>query len=369
MDIITIDNYKDKINYEHDKDHIINNNIKYRTSNIIDEDKLNEYIEYILNNNKNAKFYDILYEKDNQTVYFYTDMYINTNYSFTNENNEMNQFETQIKEVLVSTYKEDDEVSSLYDVYSLLQTYTKEYHLKLKEDYDEIEDFIKYSVKGEEEAYIINYRDVLFENHISENGRLILNLRYFESTSDKIFCNDKVIFLKKDGDIFLEKIDSTFELKNLKRDLLYYIYKNLYDIYETQKNYSFLDFYICNIKPVNIDLSVCIGDNILITKNINQRDVLNIIFNLSVAYEDFDNFSNSGNILNLTIGKELDLVKKIYIKNSDLPKWMQEELKKLKLKKIYEQSLVDNGSENKETIENQSQSNLKFLKKIKKKFM
>lgn len=314
----------------------------------IEEDQIESCLNIIFKSNPNVNFKTIQYSKKSKILLFYTDKELSLKeyweyYKTLPKPFQHKQLESktdilnEIKDILNSDINTDNNCISLYDILLLIRSiYSGIRNIKAK--YEEIfKNTIKYS-----SWYNMNFNYTTNE----------LEIGY--SRGPKV--DYKITFVKSDNDLFIKKTD----LQSNAQEFLVRSGNIVSKLYDELKQYeAFYTQKVENLKAINSNFSVDItNNNVTISTNakIHEYD-----FSIKATNGNYDNKyeheCNSNNILNVIIGQEDKIFKRIFVKISDCPEWSQPLLTEIRQKQIENEAL-------KKTKEERKKKRLALIKKL-----
>lgn len=344
--MITVEYYNKLINYPEDK----NFNIKYCTPIIIEKKYKEKCAEIILAENRDVTFYDVFFYEPQNSILFYTDKEINIkgwdNY-MRREEPKMSYIDKLKIFINNTAIPKEDEVS-LYDVYEVICNSIIKYQEKIDICYQKIKTILKTLNLIDENQRTIKFDEIKIGNYLNECGYFNLRFYYLIFNKDGYVreksLENNISFEYRNGYTYINS-DNTriYPPEGYDKDaFLSIIMKNisnsLIEMFKLFNENRYLKKKLYNIEPVNFDCVLEIDNLWLkIYKTIDSSKIFDIKFEFN-KNKIIQNNTLFLEALDLTLHKEFDLIKKLYVKKELLPEWIQEILKQ---KEIYETSLIN----------------------------
>ena len=324
--------------------------IKVTSIKNIDEHSLENCLKIIFESNPNVIFNTIQYSKNDKIVYFYTNKDITTkayeeskfiSYKPITSKKEVLE---EVKSVLLSPKIKDADCISLYEVLVLLKKLYREYNA-IGKKYKSRFDFIVKRKFNESSSVV--YHDFDYKKNI-------LHISFGKYTSSDY---SDMYFSKKDGDLYVVKSESycTEEVFSALCSVL----SEMFDELLKYSDYKDYDYIKRDINPVNSNFNINISDEgiRLYVKNMDKDLEL-----FAPSYKsDYELKCNSSIIHEALNNKESELLKNIYVKISDCPKWSQDALYKIRQSQLKEEQKIEDEIKYKEI---KKQKRLELRKKI-----
>ena len=295
----------------------------------INEESLENCLNIIFESNPDVTFNTISYSKNNKTVYFYTDKEISKK-EYEESKYTKHKSITNSKEILeeIKSNLENEENSnenniSLYDIANIIRYYEKKYEQTIKE-------------------YTSICKKILKQN--SEDASIIIHNFDYQNNELEIAYKDwldkykHITFKKENGDLYITRSEGLFS-QEIFNSIGNYL-SDLYDELMKFKDYKNFEKAIHDIKPVNSNFLVYIGNF-----GVDIHSISNYLFALDYDFElrahnfnsEYSYGCNSNNILSILKGNEDLLFKKIYVKIDDCPNWIKEDLYNVRKKQLEEE--------------------------------
>lgn len=205
-----------------------------------------------------------------------------------------------VRELLQHEKCKDSECISLYDVYCVVAQQMNRY-INLEND------LVGYIENEMHDDFSIGMQPYHVERIDYNNRRLIIERD-----------GDKVIFVKKDNDIFVEGAT----MVNAQTMLMVCGHKisNFIDYCMEYKN---LFTQICNnIESVNSEFKINIeSDNICLYQNGINSSINDFELIISTVFNSYDYYCSSNDVIEIFKNNEKDIMKRIFIKIEDCPRW------------------------------------------------
>lgn len=301
-------------------------NLKVTSISNVSEFSLEKCLKIIFESNPTVVFNTIQYSKNDKKVYFYTNEVISTkeyeNSVITKHKpiSSSKEILEELKNIFVAEKNKDNNCISLYDLLTLLKKVNFKYE-NLIESYERRLDYLikcKY--------YRAHIRVNSFDYNTNE---LIIRFGYEDYKYDINF--DKIKFTKKDGDLFVtesETYRANEVLAVLGKEL-----SNLYD--EFEKYRDFKEKYMHGLTSINSNFLIDVSQYgvSIYPKNTN---IFSSDFVLK-AYSYTNKYKyncNSNVVLNEFLGKETEVLKRIFVRIEDCPEWSQPILFKIRQKQL-----------------------------------
>lgn len=286
-------------------------------------------VQMILEENPNVVFNTIQYSYQQEKAIFYTDKSISTE-KWQKRNEEKKEYlydnasiEVHIKELLASDRPLNPDCVAIYDVLCL----SKNIRYGEKTFEDSIKARINSKLNYINDDYYVTIHDMNYKTYECH----ILVREYMRHTDDR---EEEFWFKKVGSDVYISKKDG----RDLIGDkILGIIGSEISELYEHQLKMSYKDKEpSVYIKAVNSGFSASMG---YYGVKIYNGNVLTSTFAIEMySYSNkIDYECNSANLLQLLRGNEYDLYKKIFVKISDCPSWMHQELLEFRAKQLVEE--------------------------------
>ena len=289
--------------------------------------KINEFafedcLKTIFEVNPGVVFNVIQYSRRDKKIYFYTDRKINVdawnekNISTYKPIQSTNKIIDEIDNLLGYEDNLDEECISLYDVSRLVKSKYEDYKQMIN----------AYRLKIGRAIYKKHpYNLIHVDEFDYDNNELMLETSIWDSW-------EKMIFKKSDdGDLYIYKSES-----HIDKDLLLYAGDLISDLYDECMDYKdFNEQVRYGILSTNSDFKAFISKYAIMfsTSGLHnfKRDFELIDYTCD---DDYDCKCNSNMILNKVKGHEEELLKNIFVKIDDCPKWSQEKLREMRKEQI-----------------------------------
>lgn len=323
-------------------------NLKITSISNITESNFEECLKTIFKSNPEIIFNTIQYSKKDNKIYFYTDKDISLKewkdrnviiYQPISSNTEILE---EIKNILTQEPNKDPNCISLYDVARLMKSKNSEYRNMI----DSYENSFECIIKRE----FSPHHNVTIGNFNYDRNELEIRFSYWGNPT-------KIIFSKKDGDLYIVSSETTRGQKILA--LLGNQLSELYDKLLQYSEYKNTEFHHPNSINSKFKIDVNIYHISIFTESNYKRE-----FNLSsYSYKNgYDYMCNSNNIINVVKNNESELFKRIFIKIEDCPEWTRSNLSKTRKNQLIEQQ------KNEEAIQQEKQKKQKKLELKRKLF-
>jgi len=213
------------------------------------------------------------------------------------------QILNEIKDILTQEKCKDSECVSLYDVLTIVSG--------KRRSYDRAEHkFENYLEVGMDDYY--SFRLNPYSTKIFDYERMELKVGY---------NFDYVTFIKINGDLIIKKSD-TYKA----RDLLYKCGEKISNYYDSCLEYKSLFTQQCdNIESVNSKFLVDINsDEVSISSSIqDNRHIHKFELSANTKKSEYSYTCESNNVISAFRNKEDEILKRIFIRIEDCPKWTQ----------------------------------------------
>lgn len=287
-------------------------NINVTKISNIGESDLEKCLKIIFESNPNVVFNTVQYSKNNKELYFYTDKPISTKkwqeskFKIEKPLNSASEILEEIKSIFLSEPNKDEENISLYEISKLLKMKGQELDAYKNSSENKMEQIIQ-AEYGKSSNIIIYGFDY-------DNDELEIGFKYVNEYK-------KIYFSKNNGDLYVKKSES-----NWSNDILVLVGNLLTELYD-----YYLKYKECqsqkkeSIKPVNSNFHVNINKyGLCIYTKSNTNKYMHDFELSSKSYSnEYKYVCNSHNIIETIKGKEDELLKRIYVKIADCPKWSQ----------------------------------------------
>jgi len=290
---------------------------------------LEQCVKMVVEENPDVVFNTIQYSYQQEKAIFYTDKPISTK-KWETRNQEKREYladnssiEMHIKELLSSDRILNPDCIALYDVLRI----SKKIRANEKSFEDSIESRINYKLKAIDDDYYVTIYDMKYKT-CECNIAVFKYYRHLDNSEEKFW-------LKKSGnDVYISKRDGDSLIGDKILGIIGSEISELYD-YQLKMRYK-NENAVVHAKTVNSGFSVSMG---YYGVDIYNLDILSSTFEIQMySYSNKIEYKcNSANLLQLLRGKEYDLYKKIFVKISDCPTWMQEELQGIRKKQLVEE--------------------------------
>ncbi len=270
------------------------------------EEEIEKCINCIKSNNVNVEFFKVIFSKEKNQLYFYTNSPIDTTCWKNNTNKKLIDKLIEI----FNTLKIDNEDETIINLSNVFKVYSEYYNFSKEK---------------------INY---LFSSTLKNPYYKVKNYFYDAGNDILKFSSDmffQEFFVCKEGkEIYVEPFnDYLMRLIVDHEDKI----KEIFDIIEQNK--FMYNKYIINYKSIIIEF---LYNNITIYSKYNERDIFKIVYD--VESQEIYNYSNSNIICFATKYKEKDILNKIYLNIKDFPICMQEKLYSLRKQDLYNNNSV-----------------------------
>lgn len=321
--------YSDKMLTEEKMNEIIGEH-KNCTIPGIEEDQIESCLNIIFKSNPNINFKTIQYSKKSKMLIFYTDKELSLKeyleyYKTLPKPFQYKQLKSktdilnEIKDILNSDINTDNDCISLYDILLLIRSVYSDIR-NIKDKYEEI-----------------------FKNSIKHSSWYNMNFNY---TSNELeisyrFCqrlNCNITFVKKDADLFVKETN----FQSYAQEFLVRVGNAVLKLYDELKQYeAFYTQKVENLKAINSNFSINITNyevTISTTAKIHEYD-FSIKATNGIYDNKYEHECNSNNILNVIVGQEDEIFKRIFVKISNCPEWSQPLLTEIRQKQIENEAL------------------------------
>lgn len=309
-------------------------NIKVTSIPNISEYELEDCLKAIFESNPSVTFNTIQYSKKDKKVYFYTDNEITTHHY---EEGRFTKYKPitsrkdileEVKNVLLEPKNSDSECISLYDVSIILK--------KLRYEYDRIN-----------KTYEDRLNDIIGRNFNLGGNIIIHDFDYkneiLNASFRKLGFGDykNISFSKENGDLYVVKSEICYSQEILK--VLGPTLSELYDKFLEYSDYKDYKKSTLDIKPVNSRFSVKISNAGLsiFLKNLRNSFVRNFELSSSCYLRGYELNCNSSLVGDAIKEKEQEIFKRIFIKISDCPIWLQDTLYDFRKNQLAEEKKLE----------------------------
>ena len=332
----------------------VGSNIKIASISGISENELEKCLKIILEANPDVVFNTIQYSRSDKKVYFYTNKVINTKayeeskYTKYKPITTKSEILEEIKNILVAPENIDNECVSLYDVCLLDR--------KINYDYDEIEKKYSPVIKSKLSSKFGSSSSVCIHKFDHDKNLLHISFKRWNGND-----YDDIYLTKTDGDLHVVKseccwTDEVFEAISSPLSKMYdeYILYNEFKDWDKSKN---------GIKPVNCNFFAninCYGVSVYVPSPSNRYQTE---FKLAALSYDskFTTECNSNTVMEAIKGNEMEIFKRIFVKISDCPIWMQGILYAERKKQVEELEKTEKIRKQKEE---KKQKRLEYIRKV-----
>lgn len=320
----------------------------------VNEGDLEGCLKVIFESNPDVVFNTVQYSRSDKKVYFYTDKVISTSAYKESKFTKYKPITTkaeileEVKNVLVAPKCIDEDCVSLYDVFMLDR--------KIEREYGEIENKYKPILKNKLVERFSNSSSICIHDFDYKNNLLHISFKRWSAND-----YDDIYFTKEDGDLRVVKSEScwTDEVFEAISSSL----SKMFDEYALFKDFRNWDKAQKGVKPVNSNFFVdinCYGVSIYVTSPTNRFQNEFKLFAPSYSGE-YSTECNSSNVIEAIKGNEPQIFKRIFVKISDCPSWMQGILYLERKKQLEEEERLENIRKQKDT---KKQKRLAFVRKI-----
>lgn len=341
-------------------------NLKERGGNLkvtsveVDKYLFESCVKMILEENPDVVFNTIQYSYQQEKAIFYTDKPISIG-KWKNRNLEKKEYltdassiETHIKELLASNRILNPDCISLYDVLSLSKIIQEDEETFQKS----IEECIECKLK-----------------YINDDIYVIIDDMNYKTDECKIsvceFCwtkkdsREKISFKKKGNDVYISKRDGDYVIGD---EILGIIGDEISALYDYQQKMKYKeDTPTVYAKTVNSGFFVSMG---YYGVDIYNGRLFDYTFKMEMSSysNEIDYNCNSSNLLRVLNENAYELCKKIFVKISDCPYWMQEKLMEIRKNQLIIEEKEREKQEQKRVKEEykkvKKEKRREFLKKI-----
>lgn len=255
----------------------------------------------------------------------------------------------EIKRIITQPKNKDNEAISLYDVVTLQRK--QENRLKeLEKVYeDRFDCLIKY-------GFGRNYVITLHKFDYQTNELVISFTSYYSIKMSNIY-------FKKKGMLYVSKTETSSSIANKVLAFLREDLSELYDEYITYKNNT--NQINRSFKSLNSQFYVNIdkygADIFWFNYPINSFVLSDFKLSMHSYTNKVDFISNSTSVIDEFKGNEVEFFKKIFVKITDCPKWMQEQLYEIRQNQLAEEQRIE---DEKKYQEMKKQKRLELRNKI-----
>ena len=294
----------------------VGSNLQVSSISGVNENELEKCLKTIFEANPNVSFNTIQYSKNNKKVYLYTDKKVNTN---TYEESKFKVYKPisskteileEIKSALTSEKNNSPECVSLYDVSNLAR--------EISRDYSDLENKYNTSLYCDLKTVYPGSSNIYIKSFDYDKNELHLAIKRWDT------CDYNHIDLtKENGDVRIVKSD-TYMADEVFPAICSTVSK-LFDDFLLYKEFKNWNRSVRGVRPINANFLVEIssyGVNVYVYESGCSYGKQ---FQLH-AYSYKDDYStecNSSSIQEVINGNESELLKRIYVKISDCPIWMQ----------------------------------------------
>jgi len=302
------------------------NNLKVTSiSNVeVEDGSLKKCIETIFIANPNAVFDTVQYIKEDKKVKFYTDKELSTKtweekILISKKTNWRYEIIEEVKKILETEKNKDKDCISLYDVARVMKKKYNEYYLM--RSYYQV--CLAKSMKDK-------YGDarVIINDFDYDKKEMLITFGCFDSYQNVYFAkNDEKIYITKTKSAKGKEILSTLENE----------LSQLYDEFIKYRDFERQSIYGAKSSNTNFLVDIC---NFRVS--IYAKEELNRyknVFELS-SYSntnEYDYNCDSNMVIRAFKGKENEILKRIFIKISDCPKWSQSILYEIRQNELIEE--------------------------------
>ena len=332
----------------------VGSNIKIASISGISENELEKCLKIIFEANPNVVFNTIQYSRSDKKVYFYTDKVISTKAYEESKYTQYKPITTkaeileEIKNVLISPKNISNECISLYDVCMLDR--------KIESDYDGIERKYSSILKSNLASRLGSSSSLCIHKFDHEKNLLHISFRRWNGND-----YDDIYLTKTDGDLHVVKSEScwTDEVFEAISSPL----SQMYDEYILYKEFKNWDRSKNGVKPVNCNFFSdinCYGVSIYISSPSNRYQTEFKLF--APSYDPkFTTECNSGSVIEAVKGNEIEIFKRIFVKISDCPLWMQGILYAERKKQVEN---LEKAEKIRKQKEEKKQKRLEYIRKV-----
>ncbi len=303
-------------------------NLKVASISNVSESSLESCLKKVFESNPNTTFNTIQYSKNDKKVYFYTDKDITTKgyeesriYKHKPITSSSEILE-EVKRILVSENNKDNDCISLYDISKLLKNMDYRYK-SMKKSYDSSME------------YTLN-------SHYSKPKFVLYDFDY-ETDELRIgfglWDYDMIRFSKRNDDLYITKSETS-----RAKDVLAIIGDKLSKAYDefikhkdymTQHNYGF--------KAINSNFLVDFSHHgVSISVKSLDNQFMNDFQLSSPSYDNKYQYDcNSSIVVSAFKGKEAEILKRIFVKIEDCPKWAQQSLYEIRQNQLAEKQRIE----------------------------
>lgn len=299
------------------------------TSVSVNENLFERCIRMILEENSDVVFNTIQYSYQQQKAIFYTDKPISTE-KWEKRNEKAKEYladnssiESHIKELLSSDRLLNCDCIAIYDVLS----FSKKNRDDEKAFEDKIRASINYKLQSVDDHCYVTIHSMDYKTYECN-----ISVRKCYRHSDD--SREKFSFMKSGNDLYISRKDGDYIIGD---KILGIIGNEISELYDYQLKMSYKTNPTIRKKSVNSIFLVAMG---YYGVDIYNGNVFSSTFEIQMSsYSNRIKYEcNSANLMQLLSGNEYELYKKIFVKISDCPIWMQEELQEFRKKQLIEEN-------------------------------
>lgn len=328
----------------------LGSNIKVTKISNINDSNIEKCLQIIFDSNKNITFNTIQYSRNNKELYFYTNEPISTKKweeakikTYTPLTNTSEILE-EIKNIFLQEKNKEEDHISLFEVSKLLKKKNNELD-RIQKSYEEKMEYLIKEKYGKSS-------DIIIYDFDYENNEIKIGFKYINDYQ-------KITFSKKENDLYITKSESCWdkEIIVLLGTLLSELYDKQIQFKEIKNQHSYF------INPINSNflINIDIYGLSIYTQNSNNKYMHDFELSSKSYTDEYKYNCNSNAIISTIKGKEDDLLKRIYIKIKDCPKWTQHTLIETRKKQL----LIENQKEEElKQKERKKQKRLELKRKL-----
>lgn len=293
----------------------------------VGEYSLETCIKMILEENPGVLFKIIQYSKRYKKVYFYTDHEISTeawdkrNTIYTRTLKDNDAIARELYNTLIADNQEYSDCISLYNIRKLLTGIYFQYEKIIKGH----QLYVKNAIQRNEQNKIVYVQDIT-----AYGGKIIIE---FCSGYSFSYTDYKIVFEKANNNQFYVKESNYYYAE----ETLKQINRKLPKIYDDCITYQHTQGLFClDQKIIDSKFLVTINKAKIIVFSIYVPSTCFKNFELSIDYTNnkYQCSNHNKSIIELLIGKEDELLKKLFIKIDDCPSWSREYLYLIRKKQL-----------------------------------
>lgn len=332
----------------------VGDKLKISSISGISENELEKCLKLIFESNPDVVFNTIQYSRSDKKVYFYTDKVINTKvyeeskYTHYKPITSKAEILDEIKNVLTMSENNDIEYVSLHDVIILDR--------KIESDYDSIEKKYSSILKNNLMNKFGSSSSICIHNFDYEKNLLHISFRRWNGND-----YDDIYLTKTDGDLHVVKSEScwTDEVFSAISSTL----SKMFDEYILYKEFKNWNRSKNGVKPINCNFFSdinCYGVSIYVPSPSNRFQNEFKLF--APSYDPkYTTECNSSTVMDVIKGNESEIFKRIYVKISDCPLWMQGILYSERKKQVEE---IKKAEKIRRQKEENKQKRLEYIRKV-----